>query len=385
MSMTRRVPLLLAPALTLAFSGCGQSVSTPDATEGVSLANSVTTGSSGLAIGVDVSEIPYAQSKGVVYSDTNGASGDGMQILRNHGYTWARIRVNIDPASTDYALFTNLSYATSAAVAAKNKGFKILIDFHYSHWWADPGNQWKPTTWSSITTMSALKSKVYSWTQSAMTTLVNAGVTPDMVQIGNEITNGLLWDLGGPYRSGGSWANMAALINQGISAVKAVSSTTKILLHLDSGGSWSTTSNWISQFIASSGAWSSVDAMGFSYYPMWQGSFTNLQAVLAGMKSSYPTKKVWIAETAYYWTTNQAGYSGSQVPYAQTPAGQYAFLRALVAVLDGYSNVAGVFYWGAGWAESSKWLVAPGWSNDDAHCRAIFDDSGKATTGIDGL
>jgi len=135
-----------------------------------------------------------------------------------------------------------------------------------------------------------------------------------MVQIGNEITNGLLWDLGGPYRSGGSWANMAALINQGISAVKAVSSSTKIMIHLDSGGSWSTTSNWISKFIANGGAWSSVDAMGFSCYPMWQGSFSNLQSVLSGMRSSYSSKKVWIAETAYYWTTNQAGHGGSQVP-----------------------------------------------------------------------
>ncbi len=113
---------------------------------------------------------------------------------------------------------------------------------------------------------------------------------------------------------GGSWANMAALINQGISAVKAVSSSTKIMIHLDPGGSRSTTSNWISKFIANGGAWSSVDAMGFSCYPMWQGSFSNLQSVLSEMRSSYSSKKVRIAETAYYWTTNQAGHGGSQVP-----------------------------------------------------------------------
>jgi arabinogalactan endo-1,4-beta-galactosidase len=380
-SVRRLLPLLLP--LFLPLAACGPAEESPGATAEPSAASAVTTGATGLAVGVDVSEIPYAQGKGVVYADTTGATGDGMQILRNHGYTWARIRVNVDPPSTDYAMFTNLSYATSAAKAAKAKGFKVLIDFHYSHWWADPGNQWKPTSWSSITTISALKTQVYTWTKSAMTTLVNAGVTPDMVQVGNEITNGLLWDLGGPYRSGGSWANMAALVNQGISAVKAVSSTTKIMIHLDSGGSWSTTSNWISKFVAAGGNWSAVDAMGFSYYPMWQGSFTNLKGVLAGMKSSYSTKQVWIAETAYYWTTNQGGYTG--LPYAQTPAGQYAFLRALVDVLDDYSNVKGVFYWGAGWSESSRWLVAPGWSNDDAHCRSLFDDAGKATTGIDGL
>jgi arabinogalactan endo-1,4-beta-galactosidase len=371
-------------ALILAglVSGCSQTVTPTDG-----LSRTVTTGTTGLAIGVDVSEIPYAQTKGVVYSDTTGTTGDGMQILRNHGYTWARIRVNVDPVSSNYAMFTNLSYAASAGAKAKSQGYKLLIDFHYSHWWADPSNQWTPdgvsssSSWSK-TSISTLKTQVYNWTKSAMSTLVSAGATPDMVQVGNEITNGLLWPLGGPYQSGGSWANMAALINQGISAVKAVNSGTQIMLHLDSGGSWSTTSTWITNFINNSGNWSSVDAMGFSYYPMWQGSFSNLQGVLSGMKSSYSTKQVWIAETAWYWTTSQAGYTGS---YAETPAGQYAYLRALIGVLQGYSNVKGVYYWGAGWSKSSKWLVAPSWTNDDASTRSLFDSNAKATTGIDGL
>jgi arabinogalactan endo-1,4-beta-galactosidase len=369
-------------ALALILMGCQQSIGGADL-----VSRSVTTGTTGLAIGVDVSEIPYAQSKGVVYSDTTGTTGDGMQILYNHGYKWARIRVNVSPVSTNYAMFTNLSYAATAGAKAKSLGFKLLIDFHYSHWWADPSNQWTPDgvssslSWSK-TSLSTLEGQVYNWTKSAMTTLVSAGATPDMVQVGNEITNGLLWPLGGPYQTGGSWANMAALINQGISAVKAVNSSTKIMLHLDSGGSWSTTSNWISNFVSNSGNWSSVDAMGFSYYPMWQGSFSNLTGVLSGMKSSYSTKEVWIAETAWYWTTSAAGNTGS---YAETPAGQYAYLRALISTLQSYSNVKGVFYWGAGWSESSKWLVAPSWTNDDASTRALFNSSGTATTGIDGL
>lgn len=343
----------------------------------------VTPGTTGLAIGADVSEVLYAQDKGVQYHDTDGTRGDGMQILRNHGYTWARIRVNVDPASTDYALFTDLAYAKTSALEAKRMGFKVLIDFHYSHWWADPANQWTPTTWSNPNSISALESMVYDWTYSAMGTLIAAGVTPDMVQIGNEITNGLLWDLGGPYRSGGSWGNMAALVNQGIRAVKARSTATKIMLHLHSGGSWATTSDWITKFIASSGDWGSVDAMGFSYYPMWQGSFSDLREVLSGMKSSYGSKHVWIAETAWYWTTSAAGNSSSTYP--STPDGQYQFLRDLVDVLDDYSNVKGAFYWGAGWCCISKWLVAPGWSNDDPSTRALFDSSGVATKGIDGL
>jgi arabinogalactan endo-1,4-beta-galactosidase len=382
MPVSRRLPLrpvvvLAIPLLTLLGAGCG-SGSAPGSSAEPRSAAAV----AGLAVGVDVSEIPYAQSKGVAYTDTNGATADGLQIFRNHGYTWARIRVNIDPASADYALFTDLTYATRAAVAAKQRGFRILVDFHYSHWWADPANQWKPTTWSSDTTADAIRNHVSSWTRTAMTTLVNAGATPDMVQIGNEITNGLLWDLGGPYRTNGSWRNLTAFVNAGISAVKQVSGGTRILLHLDSGGSWSTTSYWISSFISNGGAWSSVDAMGFSYYPMWQGSLGNLEAVLSGMRSSYSSKEVWIAETAYYWTQSAAGNGG---PYAQTPAGQRQFLYDLVALLGRYSNVKGVFYWGAGWAVTSRWLNAPGWSNDDASTRSLFDRSGRATIGIDGL
>jgi arabinogalactan endo-1,4-beta-galactosidase len=267
-------------------------------------------------------------------------------------------------------------------VAAKQKGFKILVDFHYTHWWADPANQWKPTSWSGDTTADAVRNRVSAWTRNAMTTLVNAGAAPDMVQVGNEITNGLLWDLGGPYRSGGSWRNLTTFVNAGIAAVKQVSSSTRVLLHLDSGGSWSTTSYWISSFISNGGAWGSVDAVGFSFYPMWQGSFGDLRSVLSGMSASHPSKEVWIVETAWYWTRSAASYTG---PYAQTPDGQYQFLRDLVGVVDDYSNVKGVFYWGAGWAVTSRWLRAPGWSNDDAATRSLFDGNGRATKGIDGL
>ncbi len=380
MPVSARAPSrLLALLATLTLAGCGAEPSAPESAPG---SGATAAASSALAVGADVSEIPFAQSKGVVYADTNGAPGDGMQILRNHGYTWARIRVNVDPASTDYALFTDLAYATRAAVAARQKGFKVLVDFHYSHWWADPANQWKPTTWSGDWTADAVRNRVSTWTRTAMTTLVNAGATPDMVQIGNEITNGLLWDLGGPYRSGGSWRNLVSFVNAGISAVKQVSSSTRILLHLDSGGSWSTTSYWISNFISNGGAWGSVDAMGFSYYPMWQGSFADLEGVLSGMRASHSAKEVWIVETAWYWTRSAAGYGG---PYPQTPDGQHQFLRELADVLGRHANVKGVFYWGAGWAVTSRWLRAPGWSNDDAATRSLFDWNGRATKGIDGL
>jgi len=389
--MKIRHAILGSLVLTALLAGCQQGV-TPSAAEttAATLARTVTTGTTGLAIGADVSEMPYAQAKGVVYSDTTGTTGDGLQILYNHGYKWARIRVNAEPTSSDYAMFTNLAYAVSSAAKAKAMGYQILIDFHYSHWWADPANQWTPDgtasslSWSK-TSISTLKTQLYNYTYSAMQSLIAGGATPDMVQVGNEITNGMLWPLGGPYQTGGSWANFAALVNQGIAAVKAASSSTKIMVHLDSAASvsWSTTSYWITQFIAASGNWSSVDAVGFSFYPQYNGgttAFTSLATVLANMKSSYPAKQVWIAETAWYYS----GTTASTDPYPRTTTGQYNFLRALISTLQSYSNVKGVFYWGTGWAEPSLWAgSAASWS--DTPPRALFNTSGKATTGIDGL
>lgn len=371
--------------LSLVLFSCQQGTSAEDAQS-----RAVTTGTTSLAVGADVSEIPYAQTKGVTYKDTTGTSGDGMKILYSHGYTWARIRVNVEPTSTDYAMFTNLAYAVASAAKAKSLGFKVLIDFHYSYWWADPSNQWTPDgthssdSWST-TSISTLETQVYNYTYSAMESLISGGCTPDMVQIGNEITDGMLWPLGGPYKTGGSWSNFAGLVNEGISAVKAASSSTKIMVHLDSSASvsWSTTSYWITQFIAASGNWSSVDAVGFSFYPQYNGgttAFTSLATVLADMKANYSTKQVWIAETAWYYS----GTTASTDPYPRTVAGQYNFLRALVSTLQNYSNVKGVFYWGTGWSEPSLWAgSAASWTDDPP--RALFNTSAEATTGIDGL
>jgi arabinogalactan endo-1,4-beta-galactosidase len=387
--MKSKLGTLLSLILAVVLTACQQGV-TPGSSISVADSRSVSTGTTGLAIGADVSEIPYAQTKGVAYSETTGTSGDGMQILYNHGYKWARIRVNVEPTSSDYAMFTNLAYAVSSGKKAKSLGFKLLIDFQYSYWWADPSNQWTPdgskssANWST-TDISTLDTQVYNYTKSAMQSLVNGGATPDMVQIGNEITNGLLWPLGGPYQTGGSWKNMAWIINSGINAVKAVNSGTQIMIHLDSSAaaSWSTTSNWISNFSNNSGQWSSVDAIGLSFYPQWSGgtsALSNLSAVLSNLKSSYSGKQVWIAETAWFYS----GTTGSSDPYPRTPAGQYNFLRALIGVLQNYSNVKGVYYWGTGWSRPSLWAgSAASWSDDPP--RALFDTNAKATTGIDGL
>jgi arabinogalactan endo-1,4-beta-galactosidase len=338
-----------------------------------------------LLLGADVSEALYAQRHGVQYRDVDGGPGDVLQLLANHGFQSARIRVNVEPPDAPaYAMFTDLASATELATAAQAHGMSVLLDLHYSHWWADPANQWTPLPWRG-TDLETLEAQVRRYTRDVLLTLRAAGVEPAAVQLGNEIGHGLLWDLGGPSRPGGSWAALARLVNAGLDGVHDAGSSAKVVLHLESGGDAAATEDWIAHFQAAGGRWAEVDVLGLSYYPMWQGSLDDLSANLAQLERNHPTTSLAIVETAAYWSPNTAGYSGAQVPWPQTPEGQRAFLVALKAVVLAHPHVVSVHYWGATWAQSRLWLSAPAWSNDDASRRALFDDDGVATAGIDGL
>jgi arabinogalactan endo-1,4-beta-galactosidase len=333
----------------------------------------VTIGSGSLIIGVDVSEGKEAESKGVQFKDKNGQIKPALQIFKDHGYTWVRIRIMIDPASGcdgNYGLFQDLNYVKAMALDAKNRGFKFLLDFHYSHWWADPGNQWTPPRWQGQN-LSTLANNVYNYTRDVVNQLKNAGACPDMVQIGNEVDNGMLWEVG--RISGGNYSNFVTLANKGYDAVKSVANI-PVMIHVAEKGS-----SWFSSYNSAGGKF---DVIGISYYPMWHGSFNDLKNRINSLGSF--GKDIYVVESAYYWDTNECGYSGSQVPYPQTQQGQYDYLQALKSTVL-QTNAKGIFYWGACWSQSWKWLDAPGWSNDDASRRSLFDDDAKATLGIDGL
>lgn len=335
-------------------------------------------------IGVDLSEALYAQNKGVIYKDENGNAKDVFEIFYDNGYTWVRVRVNVEPQSNDYAMFTDLEYAKTVGQKAKNLGFKLLVDFHYSHWWADPENQWTPSSWLT-TSNTTLSTSVYNWTKNAVSEFIDTGIEPDMIQIGNEIDHGMLWDLGNISDDNSNWTNVARFINSGINAVSDAGSNAEIMLHTATGGDWSFTSWWIESFISAGGQWEDVDAFGFSYYPMWHGSSSDLSNNLNNLQNAYPEKDLYIVETAYYWDNNQLDYSEDQVPYPQNEQGQYDFLQNVKSVVNEITNVKGVFYWGAAWAKTDMWLNASGWSDDDASRRSLFDDDGAVTLGLRGL
>ena len=327
--------------------------------------------------GIDVSEARAAEAAGVKFRDLNGTVKPALQLVKDHQYGWVRVRLMIDPDG-NYGLFQDLPYVKAVMKDAKARGLKVLLDLHYSHWWTDPGNQWTPARWKGQDA-ATLAGSVYAYTKDVITQLRAQNTAPDMVQIGNEVNGGLLWDVG---RSS-DMAGFVKLSNAGASAVRDASggqaSMPPIMVHIAKTGDAAATVAWYKTFIAA-GGW--VDVIGLSYYPMWHGDFADLSASVKALRSAFPWARVYLAETAFYWDANQKNYGS--LPYPQTPQGQLEYLRALSPVVR-QAGGSGVFYWGAFWSQSGKWLKAPGWSDDDASRRALFDDSARATPAIDGL
>ncbi|MHA0041905.1 glycosyl hydrolase 53 family protein [Deinococcus sp. PEB2-63] len=372
--MTRARASLLAPSLvallSLTLSACQ---SAPPA---ATLRAQATLPSEWIR-GIDLSEARAAESRGVQFRDRGGTVKPAAQIARDHAFNWVRIRLMVDP-NGQYGLYQDLPYVKDAVKDAKTRGLKVLLDLHYSHWWADPGNQWTPSRWAGQD-VNTLANSVYAYTKDVITQLRAQGTAPDMVQIGNEINGGMLWEAGRIA----NMANFVKLTNAGATAVRDASGGTSsmpgILVHIAKDGNAAETVAWYRAFIAA-GGW--VDAIGLSYYPMWHGSLSDLGGTLAALRSAFPWAKLYLAETAYYWAPNQKGYTG--LPYPQTPAGQTQYLKALTPVVKNNGG-NGIFYWGAYWSQSSRWLTAPGWGDDDASRRSLFDDSATATPAIDGL
>jgi arabinogalactan endo-1,4-beta-galactosidase len=309
-------------------------------------------GGEGLAIGVDVSEGKYASEHGVTYKDRNGSSGHYLDILRNHGFNWIRIRVLVNPPG-DHGLYQTTSYVRDVIQTAKGKGFKVLLVFFYSDWWCDPGQNSRPSGWPGD--ISQLETRLYDYTRDTLNTIGVGNI--DMVAVGNEIDN---------MMCGATGSNKRRLVDKGYDAVKSVSSLPVMVQTAEGSYSW----------FSSLGA--KVDIYGISHYIMWHGDLNTM----GNRISSFGSRDMWVVETAAYWKRSEGGNSTSG--YAHTQDGQYQYMRDFKSKAQGYSNCKGIAYWGATWCQASSWLYAPQWGDDDAGCRGLFDDNAQATRGIEG-
>jgi arabinogalactan endo-1,4-beta-galactosidase len=183
------------------------------------------------AYGADVSWLPQMEAQGVLFYNDAGVQEDCLQILKEHGVNSIRLRVWVNPSTDKCTGHCSKDETVAMAKRAAAMGFRILLDFHYSDSWADPGKQTKPDAWSGHS-IGQLTTDVYSHTTDVLSAVIAAGVHPQWVQIGNETNNGMLWEDG---KASKSFVNFASLITSGYNAVKAVDSTIKVIVHISNG------------------------------------------------------------------------------------------------------------------------------------------------------
>ena len=256
--------------------------------------------------GADVSMIPELERLGGKFYD-NGVEKDCLTILQEKGINWVRVRIWNDPYSYgpngNGGGVTDEKKALEVATRAKALGMKVLVDFHNSDWWADPGKQYPPKAWENHGAKQLAKD-VYNYTAKVMKDFNAAGVTPDMVQIGNELNNGMLWPVCKTATPEGYKA-LADAIAQGLKAVKDNDPNNQVIrmVHLANGNNNALYRSFFDELIVNNGV-NDFDVIGFSYYPFWHGSMEELSYNMNDMVDRYG-KDVIVVETAYAFTNEQ--------------------------------------------------------------------------------
>ncbi|HEV7350352.1 glycoside hydrolase family 53 protein [Telluribacter sp.] len=213
------------------------------------------------AKGGDISWLPQMEATGYTFYNDAGVAQDCFQILKDHGFNTVRLRTWVNPSDNPRSGHSSKEETVALAVRAQKWGMRVMLNFHYSDTWADPGKQNKPKAWEGHD-FPQLLNDVYNYTFDVMSALKAAGVQPEWVQIGNETPGGMIY----PEGSTANWPQLAQLINKGYEAVKAVNPRSKIVLHLDQGNNSARFRNWFDN-AQKHGA--KYDVIGLSYYPYW--------------------------------------------------------------------------------------------------------------------
>lgn len=336
--------------------------------------------------GADVSMLPEMESLGAKFYDIDGKQMDALQIMKNHGINWIRVRIWNDPkAGPGGGGNTDEARAIELAKRAKALGMKTLVDFHYSDWWADPGKQHTPAAWKDMD-KDQLKKALYDYTYKVMKDFQAAGVEPDMVQVGNEVKSGMCWPIG-QFPGQDEGKNFSELLAAGLQAVRDADPdhSIKRMVHLPDGGSNDFYRYFFDLVINKYGV-NDFDIIGLSYYPFWHGTFDQLQQNMDDVSARYD-KDVIVVETAFGYTNeNFDDMKNSYDAKAEliggmrsTVQGQATGLRkvmeAEVKVPNGRGT--GIFYWEPDWypVAGAGWKTGEGneWDN-----LAMFDKNGKA-------
>jgi len=327
-------------------------------------------------MGADISSLKKSEDKGGVYYDEDGVQDDAISILHNHGLNFARIRIWVNSLDG----YHGKEQILEMAKRLKELDIKLLVDFHYSDTWADPGKQPKPKCWEKLD-FQGLTKAVYDHTYDICNALKQQGTRPDMFQIGNEINNGMIWPDG---KNDLSFVNLAMLLKEGIRAVRDCSPETQIMLHLAEGGKNDVFRWWFDE-ITRQGV--EFNVIGASYYPYWHGTLVDLQNNLKDIVERYQ-KPVIVVETAYPFTEESDDATeniiSSQLTdgYPATPEGQKKMLADIMTVVRAVPNGKGlgVFWWDATWTAVSGngWDPTDRTSGNNWENQALFDFDDRA-------
>lgn len=331
-------------------------------------------------LGADVSTVQRSLDLGARYYAANGTQGDPLDILKGVGVNYVRLRVWNNPASG----YNNAAKVLAYARTVKAKGLRLMVDFHYSDTWADPGKQFKPAAWSTHG-IGQLQTDVYNYTFQLCNSLKAQGTTPDSVQIGNEINVGMLWNDGKVINN--DFTNLSLLLKAGYNATKACNSGTQVIIHTADADSMAN-ARWFYDGIRAKGVvW---DVTALSYYCFWHGSLSNMTSVVADVRTRYG-KPVVIAETAYAFTAANADSQPNAVngtaPCSGYPASWQGQANEFTAVQNAARNggAIGVFYWeptwyaiaGNGWNPANINGTGNEWDN-----MAVFNWTGQINPNI---
>ena len=343
-------------------------------------------------LGGDISMLPqYEQVNTPYYNASGGRINDVLDFMQNTckmNSMRVRLFVTPEPAIAKTGVVQDLEYVMKLGKRIKEKGMDFMLDFHYSDNWADPSNQTIPATWKKNVNNDALQDSIYSYTKRCLEYLAENGAKPDFVQIGNEVSYGMLWrnnsDRCYSSASADTWKRFTDFLGYAAKAVREATPDAKIIIHIERAGA---TDVAVAFFDKMKNAAVDYDIIGLSYYPFWHGDLKQLAKTLNTLATRFPEREVQIVETAYYynyfpdWDTSYTNTTGT---WPATTEGQAAFVAELCSELVKHDNVTGLYYWfpeengngGAYWSEDNTVLTT--WIN-----RGFWDNSThKLNSGI---
>lgn len=364
-------------------------------------------------LGADLSLLQKYEDYSTPYYTTTGSKiSNVLTYLRdNVQMNSVRVRLFVNPTNAKKdGTFQDLDYVTKFGKRIKDAGMQFLLDIHYSDNWADPSNQSVPSSWytgtlsASNPSNAVLTDKMYSYTKEVLTHLNENGATPDFIQIGNEISYGMLWRTNNDRCLTNStvsvWKRFTDLLSSAAKAVREVTPEAKIILHIERSGDKDTA---VKFFNTMKNNKVDYDIIGLSYYPFWHKSLATLSTTLSALENNFPEKEIQIVETAYYYQyfPTEQSYENTTSTWQATSAGQKAYVEDLIKTLNEHSHVTGLYYWcpeengcgGTSWNANriviTDWINRGLWDNNTHKALpALFSlkqFNGENTVGIDGI